>query len=225
MCQCYRTPHCSELWLWLAFVLELFPDLMFGSCLEKQFNPESFISPMKECLVSFVPSPSSISWGRQQIALPLALGPVLDRAPQGRVIYSRDAAAMCHDVGAPLAAGALFYRDRAIGPLRRGRWEKGLCVKIWGKKRAREGWQTQTGDMLIQRDWKKENEGAGEKMGRDKDRWGESQQWKEREKDMSSDRQRGGRNGNPQRESASLSLSLHPSAGSPAVKRKSFWCI
>lgn len=31
-----------------------------------------------EWAILFAPSPSSISWGRQQIALPLALGPVLD---------------------------------------------------------------------------------------------------------------------------------------------------
>lgn len=43
---------------------------------------------------------------------------------------------MCHDVGASLTVGTLFYRDRAIGPLRRARREKGPSTKIRGTKRA-----------------------------------------------------------------------------------------
>lgn len=45
-----------------------------------------------------------------------SLGPVLDRAPRDRVIYSGDAAAMCRDVGSQLTAGAPLYGGEATGP-------------------------------------------------------------------------------------------------------------
>lgn len=85
---------------------------------------------------------------------------------------------MCHDVGALLTAGPLFYRDRAIGATQTGESGKegGPCMKIQDTKRAQEkkNQTKQAGEMLIQREGEQENEGAGEKMERDTDGWGES---------------------------------------------------
>lgn len=70
--------------------------------------------------VWFAPSPSSVSSGRRQIALPLALGPVLDRAPRDRDIFSRDSATMCHDVGTGSSAEARSIRATRNGAPRNG---------------------------------------------------------------------------------------------------------
>lgn len=94
---------------------------------------------------------------------------------------------MCHDVGAPLTAGPLFYRDRAIGPLRQRRRETGPCTEIRGMKRAQEKRKKQAAERLIQRDGEQENKGPDEKMEGDTDRWRANS---DKERDMGSDKDR-----------------------------------
>ncbi len=84
---------------------------------------------------------------------------------------------MCHDVGALLTAGPLFYRDRAIGATQTGESEKGGAVHEDSgheKSTRKKNRNKQAGEMLIQREGEQENEGAGETMERDTDGWGES---------------------------------------------------
>lgn len=103
--------------------------------------------------VSFAPSLSLVG-GRQQIALPLAPGPVLDWTRQDRVIYSQDAAAMWHDVGTLITAGTPLYRDRAIGQDRQqhGRQRgKEAMLEIQSMKRAQK--EEEEEKVWMQRRW------------------------------------------------------------------------
>lgn len=103
--------------------------------------------------VSFAPSLSLVG-GRQQIALPLAPGPVLDWTRQNRVIYSQDAAAMWHDVGTLITAGTPLYRDRAIGQDRQqhGRQRgKEAMLEIQSMKRAQK--EEEEEKVWMQRRW------------------------------------------------------------------------
>ena len=85
-----------------------------------------------------------------------------------KVIYSQAAAAMCHDVGAPLTGGHTVLQRQSNRAT-----QTGTPRKKRGTERAHT--QKKTEERLIQRDGKQENEGADEKMERDTDRWGESE--------------------------------------------------
>lgn len=63
---------------------------------------------------------------------------------------------MCHDVGSQLTAGALLYRDEAIGPLRR----ENSCMKSRGTKRAQKAMKdASVGDVNTKR-WKAQESGC-----------------------------------------------------------------
>lgn len=77
--------HYALIFIALTFVLATYLKCLvtrkiiaFTTILYIKYNEGLSGEGSAEWAILFAPSPSSISWGRQQIALPLALGPVLD---------------------------------------------------------------------------------------------------------------------------------------------------
>lgn len=113
-----RTSLCNDHFLsWLTVAAtSLSANTNLDICSWKWFDSQWFLSPIKLFWSSSFAhcKHASVSGGRQQIAVPLALSLDLDRVPWDKVIYNWDAAVMCHDAGAQL--NAVFQRpsNRAI---------------------------------------------------------------------------------------------------------------
>lgn len=110
-----------------------------GLCLDirswKWFDSQWFLSPIKLFWASSFAhcKCASVSRGRQQIAVPLALCLDLDRVTWDEVIYNWDTTVMCHDAGAQPTARMLFYRDRATVPFTLKKWGR-ACKRAPPKK-------------------------------------------------------------------------------------------
>lgn len=100
-------------WLTVA-AISLSANTGLDICSMKWFDSQWFLSPIKPFWSSSFAHCKrvSVSGGRQQIAVPLALSLDLDRVPWDKVIYNWDAAVMCHDAGAQ--PNAVWPSNRAI---------------------------------------------------------------------------------------------------------------